>query len=295
VLEIDHLTKRYGDRVALNSLTFAVRPGEIFGFVGPNGAGKTTTMRIVLGVLEADAGAVRWLGQPIDSTTRRRFGYMPEERGLYPKMRVGDQLGYLAGLHGLDGAAAKAAALRLAAELGVAERLRDPVEKLSLGNQQRVQLAAALVHDPELLVLDEPFSGLDPVGVDVLAGVLATRVATGAAVIFSSHQLELVERLCQDVGIIVSGRMVATGTVTELRRRGQRPRWRVAGPPAGWADVVPGVRTVDTRDGAVVVELTEPATPASLLDAARRAGPVTHFAGIEPTLSDIFREAVITR
>ena len=160
---------RYGSRVALDGVTYSVRPGEMFGFVGPNGAGKTTTMRIVLGVLEPDAGSVRWAGAPLDGATRARFGYMPEERGLYPKMRVGDQLSYLAELHGVAAAEARSAAVRWATELGIADRLGEPVEKLSLGNQQRVQLAAALVHDPDLLVLDEPFSGLDPVGVDVLA------------------------------------------------------------------------------------------------------------------------------
>ena len=175
MLEFDGLTKRYGSTVALQDLTFAVRPGEVYGFVGANGAGKTTAMRIALGVLAADAGEVRWQGRPVTFETRRRFGYMPEERGLYPKMRVAEQLVYFARLHGLDPATAAAAADRLTEQLGVAERRGDAVERLSLGNQQRIQLAAALVHDPEVLVLDEPFSGLDPVGVDALAGVLLER------------------------------------------------------------------------------------------------------------------------
>jgi ABC-2 type transport system ATP-binding protein len=191
----------------------------MFGFVGPNGAGKTTTMRIILGVLAADAGAVRWREQPVTAQTRRRFGYMPEERGLYPKMRVRPQLTYLAALHGV--AAPEAAADRWIERLGIAERADDRVEALSLGNQQRVQLAAALVHEPELLVLDEPFSGLDPVGVDVLSGVLAEYAATGVPVVFSSHQLELVERLCEAVAIIKDGRLVASGTVEELRGPGR--------------------------------------------------------------------------
>src|SRR6185436_15703812 len=174
-----------------------------FGFVGPNGAGKTTTMRIILGVLTADGGEVRWRGSPVDAGTRRRFGYMPEERGLYPKMRVRTQLVYLASLHGV--ADPEAAASRW-------------IERLGL--QQRVQLAAALVHEPELLVLDEPFSGLDPVGVDVLSGVLREYAATGVPVVFSSHQLELVERLCEAVAIIKDGRLVASGTVEALRGTG---------------------------------------------------------------------------
>ena len=178
------------------------------GFVGPNGAGKTTAMRIVLGVLEPDAGEVRWRGARVDAETRRRFGYMPEERGLYPKMRVLDHLVYLARLHGLGATDARSSALGAVETLGVADRRTDRVESLSLGNQQRVQLAAALVHRPDVLVLDEPFSGLDPVGVDVLSGVLRERADGGVPVVFSSHQLELVERLCESVVLIDHGRVV---------------------------------------------------------------------------------------
>ena len=175
-------------------------------------------MRIVLGVLSADRGEVRWRGAPVNTDTRTRFGYMPEERGLYPKMRVRTQLTYLAALHGVD--APEAAADRWIERLGLTERAGDRVEELSLGNQQRVQLAAALVHEPELLVLDEPFSGLDPTGVDVLSGVLSEYAATGVPVVFSSHQLELVERLCEAVAIIKDGRLVASGDVEELRGQG---------------------------------------------------------------------------
>ena len=216
MLELIELSRRYGDLVALDGLSFSVERGQMFGFVGPNGAGKTTAMRIVLGVLEADAGQVLWGKRPVDATARARFGYMPEERGLYPKMRVRPQLSYLAQLHGLGAATARAAADRWIERLGLAERANDRVEELSLGNQQRVQLAAALVHDPELLVLDEPFSGLDPVGVDALSDVLRERAEAGVPVVFSSHQLELVERLCHAVAIVSRGRVVACGPVDEL-------------------------------------------------------------------------------
>ena len=177
-------------------------------------------MRIILGVLGADSGEVRWRDRPVDAEVRTRFGYMPEERGLYPKMRVRAQLTYLAALHGVE--RPEAAADRWIERLGITERAHDRVEQLSLGNQQRVQLAAALVHEPELLVLDEPFSGLDPVGVDVLSGVLAEYAATGVPVVFSSHQLELVERVCEAVAIIKDGRLVASGSVDELRGPGRR-------------------------------------------------------------------------
>jgi ABC-2 type transport system ATP-binding protein len=297
MLEFDRVSRRYGEVVALQSLTFSVRPGQMFGFVGANGAGKTTAMRIALGVLAADSGVVRWQGRPVTFQTRRRFGYMPEERGLYPKMRVSEQLVYFARLHGLSGRAATAAADRWTERLGLADRRSDAVEKLSLGNQQRVQLAAALVHDPDVLILDEPFSGLDPVGVDALAGALADRCAVGVPVVFSSHQLELVERLCDAVGIINAGRMVATGTVAELRRTGLR-RLRVVVPDAaaGWAAGLPGVQVASERGAEVVLELggaPGDADDQAVLAAALRTGRVEHFSWREPTLSELFREAVV--
>jgi ABC-2 type transport system ATP-binding protein len=295
VLELRDLARRYGDVVALDGISFTVGKGQMYGFVGPNGAGKTTAMRIVLGVLAADRGEVVFDGAPVTFDTRSRFGYMPEERGLYPKMRVRDQLVYLARLHGLDAAAAGRSADRWIEQLGLVERAGDRVEQLSLGNQQRVQLAAALVHDPELLVLDEPFSGLDPVGVDVLSGVLGDYAATGVPVVFSSHQLELVERLCEAVAIINAGRIVATGPVAELRDRGARDRRvlvDVQGAADDWAARVPGADVVDHGPRGLLIALRDGAGPEDVLDAARAAGTVTHFSLERPTLSDLFREAV---
>ena len=192
-------------------------------------------MRIVLGVLQPDGGEVRWNGRPVDPPAWARFGYMPEERGLYPKMRVDDQLVHLARLHGIDHAGARAAAARWLDRLGLAEVAHRRTETLSLGNQQRAQLGAALVHDPELLVLDEPFSGLDPVGVDVLSEVLRERARAGVPVVFSSHQLELVERLCEAVAIVKDGRLVAGGRVEDLRGSdGRTVRVVVEGAADGW-------------------------------------------------------------
>jgi ABC-2 type transport system ATP-binding protein len=294
VLELQGLTRRYGDLVALDDLSFAVAEGQMFGFVGPNGAGKTTAMRIVLGVLEADAGQVFWRGSPIDEQTRKRTGYMPEERGLYQKMRVRDQLEYFARLHGLSPKDARDSTTYWTERLGVGERAGDRVEALSLGNQQRVQLAAALVHGPELLVLDEPFSGLDPVGVDALAEILAEQTAGGVPVIFSSHQLSLVERLCEAVAIINRGRLVATGSVAELRASDGRRRYQieVSGAPADWADTLPAVHMIDKSNGRVVVELEAEGDEQTVLDVARSIGRVTHFSAVEPTLTDLFRQAV---
>jgi len=242
-LELDGLTRRFGDIVALDRLSFTVPTGQVFGFLGPNGSGKTTAMRAVFELVTLDAGAVRWKGVPLTSNDRRRFGYMPEERGLYPGMVVVEQIEYLARLHGVPHGDARAAALHWLEKLGVVDRASSKVEALSLGNQQRVQLAAALVHEPELLVLDEPLSGLDPVGVDAVSAVLVEQAGSGRGVLFSSHQIDLVEDLCESVAIIDQGRLVATGTVEELTTRGRRRLVvKVEGDWTGaWATVLPGV------------------------------------------------------
>ncbi len=292
-MEIDRLTKRYGSVVALSDMTFAVGRGELFGFVGSNGAGKTTTMRIAMGVLSADSGEVRWDGRPLSLKRRRRIGYMPEERGLYPKMRVAEQLIYLGQLHGMSASAAGRAMRSWTERLGVQGRRDDEVQKLSLGNQQRVQLAAALLHEPDLLVLDEPFSGLDPLAVDVMSAVLRERCDAGVPVIFSSHQLDLVERICDRVGIVSAGSMVACGSVAELRLGSPRTLL-VNAPqaPVGWADQLPGV-TVLRHDGArTLVRLSGAADDQQVLRAALATGPVHEFAEQHPSLMDLFRDVV---
>jgi ABC-2 type transport system ATP-binding protein len=295
-LRIEGLTKSYGDLLALDGVSFTVEPGEIFGFVGSNGAGKTTTMRIVLGVLSSDGGRVEWDGRPIDLDARRRIGYMPEERGLYPRMKVGEQLIYLARLHGLDQDEATDAANTWAKRLGIEGRFDDEVQKLSLGNQQRVQLAAALVHTPEVLVLDEPFSGLDPVAVDVMSAVLRARAAAGVPTIFSSHQLDLVERLCDRVGIIKSGRMVAVGTIDELRAT-DAPQWVVDGPSGtDWVTGVPGAGVVSQDGTRQIVEVAGRGggdeSGQAILTAAIAAGPVREFSRRRPPLTEIYRHEV---
>lgn len=298
-LDIDRLDKSYGELRALRGMTFSVAAGEIFGFVGSNGAGKSTTMRIVLGVLAADAGVVRWDGRELDHAMRRRIGYMPEERGLYPRMSVADQLVYLARLHGLTPAAARRSMEHWTEVLGIAARRDDEVLKLSLGNQQRAQLAAALVHEPEILVLDEPFSGLDPVAVDVMSGVLHDQAAAGVPVMFSSHQLELVERLCDRVGIVQAGSMVAVGSIDELRTTEER-RWVVDGPAgASWAAGLGGVRVVSNEGTRTVVEAAGSRSASGpddvdqrVLAAALAAGPVREFGRVQPSLVELYRDVV---
>ena len=265
----------------------------MFGFVGRNGAGKTTTMRIVCGLLAPDVGSVSWDGRPIDARVRERIGYMPEERGLYPKMRLGDQLEYFAVLHGASHQQGRAASRSWLDRLGLGDREGERVETLSHGNQQRVQLAAALVHQPDLLILDEPFAGLDPIATDVMSEVLREQAARGVPVLFSSHQLELVEHLCESVAIIDHGRLVTCGEVDELRAGGPRLlRVDVRGAAPGWVDALSGVELVERADGRTVFRLSRAADPQRILDAARRSGSVTYFAELEPTLAELFREVV---
>ncbi len=292
-LTVRGLTKRYGDVAALTDLSLEVRAGELFGFVGRNGAGKTTTMRIVLGVLAADAGEVTFAGTALTFEARRRIGYMPEERGLYPKMRVAEQLRYLGELHGMTGADARASATRWLERFGLQERRDDELQSLSLGNQQRIQLAAALVFAPELLVLDEPFAGLDPLAVDVMSAVLRGQADAGIPVIFSSHELELVERVCDRVGIIDRGKMVASGTVDELRA-GARERRRVDVPGAAddWDAGVPGATLLESDGSSRVFELDPGVDDQSLLQAALATGPVRAFERVEPSLGELFRTVI---
>ncbi len=294
MLEVVDLTKRYGPVVALDGATFTARPGRIVGFLGPNGAGKTTTMRSIFGLARPDRGEVRWNGVPVDRDARLRFGYMPEQRGLYPRMRVGEQLAYFAQQHGLSSRAANAAAASWLERFGLQDRAKSKLEDLSHGNQQRIQLATALAHDPELLVLDEPFSGLDPLGIRTMAEVLRDRASSGVGVIFSSHQLDLVEDVCEDVVIIARGRIVAQGGIEELRAASGRRNLdiEVAGSDGTWIDGRGDLRVV-SRDGDRVRLLVDASTDLDgLLSLASAAGEVRRFSYEPPKLSELFMEAV---
>jgi len=293
LLSLRGIMKSYAGRKVLDDITFDVVPGRLTGFVGGNGAGKTTTMRIILGVLAKDAGEVTLAGSPVTAADRRRFGYMPEERGLYPKMKVLDHIVYLARLHGFSKADATDRARRLLEELGLGERLDDNVETLSLGNQQRAQIAAALVHDPDVLILDEPFSGLDPLAVDVVAGVLQTRAAQGASVLFSSHQLDVVERLCDDLVIIAGGTVRAAGSRDALRAEHASPRYELlSAGDAGWLREEPGVEVVDFDGGYAVFDVDSDATAQRVLRRAVEKGNVTGFSPLHPSLAQIFKEVI---
>jgi len=294
VLELEGLRRSYGDVVALDDLSFEVPSGQVVGFLGPNGAGKTTTMRAVFGLTDLDAGSVRWNGIPVNQAARRRFGYMPEERGLYPGMHVGEQLEYLGRLHGLSTVDAARATEDWLERLEVADRRDSKVETLSHGNQQRVQLAAALLHDPELIVLDEPLSGLDPTGIDAIGKVLVDQARAGSCVVFSSHQLDQVEDLCERVTIIDHGRLVVSGTVDELETSGARRLVvRIEGDRSGeWARRLPGVTVSEVSAGAVRLVLDRSVDSDDVLRAAMGIGRVTEFSFARRRLSEVFREAV---
>jgi ABC-2 type transport system ATP-binding protein len=294
MLEITDLTKRYGAVVALDGATFAARRGRLVGFLGPNGAGKTTAMRCVFGLARPDRGEVRWDGRPIDRALRLRFGYLPEQRGLYPRMRVADQLSYFGQHHGLSSRDARHAADRWLERFGLADRARSKLEDLSHGNQQRVQLATALVHDPELLVLDEPFSGLDPLGVATMSQVLTERAKAGVAVLFSSHQLDLVEHLCEDVVIVSHGRIVADGRIDDLRSGSGRRHLdvEVSGGGTAWLDGRRDVEIIERKGDLVRLLVGDTVDLDAILAAARAAGPVRRFNFGPPALSEIFMEAV---
>ena len=293
MLELSNVSKRYGNRLALDQVTFTVGDGRLTGFVGGNGAGKTTTMRIILGVLASDGGTVTLGGEPITEGDRRRMGYMPEERGLYPKMKVLEQTVYLARLHGWAPAAARRNAIELLERLGLGERLDDTIESLSLGNQQRAQIAAALVHRPEVLVLDEPFSGLDPMAVETVQGVLADAAAAGAPVLFSSHQLDIVERLCDDLVIIAGGRIAAAGAGDALRAEHGSERWELLTTgDAGWLRLQPGIEVIEFDGGWAVFEAESHAARQAVLAEAVARGEVVSFTREHTTLAQIFKEVV---
>ena len=292
-LLVEGLGKSFGSLQVLHDVSLAVQPGRILGFLGRNGAGKTTTMRCIFGLLHPDAGSIGYGGAPLTRETRRAFGYMPEERGLFPKMSLVGQLVFFARLAGMGRAAAAASADRWIERLGLADRRRDRLETLSHGNQQRVQLAAALVHDPELLVLDEPFSGLDPVGVIEMGEILREAASDGATILFSSHQLELVEGLCADIAILNAGRVVAHGDLEAIRAGSPYRHVEVGVAGSPWLPDRPGLPVV--RGDRPHLLVPRDLTAGQLLAEAQVDGPVTSFRYEPPSLADLFHEAVDAR
>ena len=293
-LEVRDVAYAYGDRVALDGVGFEIAPGVLTGLLGPNGAGKTTLMRIILGVLSPDRGEVLVHGAPVDSEVRQHWGYMPQERGLYPGMQVGDQVVYFGRLHGLSRAEAADRARRLLAELGLEDRWDQRTDKLSGGLQQRLQLATALVHEPDVVVLDEPFAGLDPVAVAELSDSLRERARAGCTVLFSSHQLDLVQNLCEDILMVDAGRIVLRGPLSSLRAAstGVQLRLDVHAPDRRWLEGFPGAVVVSEEADEVRIAIPPGTDPLRVLDGARAAGRVDDFGLDLPSLSQLFLEAV---
>ena len=298
MLEARGLTRRFGDKTAVDDVSFEVADGQVTGFIGGNGAGKTTTMRMIMGVLEPSAGEALWNGEPMTREHRRRIGYMPEERGLYPKQPLIDQLVYLAQLRGVAPAAARARGLELLERFGLGDRAKDKLEALSLGNQQRVQIAASVIAEPDALILDEPFSGLDPRAVDAMADLLREFTSRGVPVLFSSHQLDLVERLCDSLVFLAGGRVAAQGTAAQLRRSGRVRHRLVLDSDAGWvrdvADRV-GIGVVDVDGPRALLELPDGAegrerASDELLRTVMARASIREYAEVLPQLADIYRE-----
>jgi len=292
-LEIRNIAHSFGDRVALEDVSFDVLPGVITGLLGPNGAGKTTLLRIMLGVLGPDSGEIRYDGRLVDAEDRRRWGYMPQERGLYPGMSAGDQVVHFGRLHGLSRQDATSRAHELLAELDLEGRWDDRTDKLSGGMQQRLQLASALVHNPAVIVLDEPFAGLDPVAVASLSETLRQRARDGRTVLFSSHQLDLVQDLCENIAMVDRGRTVLLGSVATLRASSHRRQLRLhlESPDRRWLLALPEVSVVSDQADDLRLAIPPGTDPLAVLDAARAAGRVDDFGLDLPTLSQLFLAA----
>jgi ABC-2 type transport system ATP-binding protein len=295
-LVVDHLHKRFGSVRALDDLAFEVPRGQVFGFLGANGAGKTTTMRIALGVLEPDAGRITWQGTESHLLPRATWGYLPEERGLYPRMRVLDQLVFFAGLHGVPAGRAKREALAWLRRFRAEDLAPRKAEQLSKGNQQKVQFIAAVLHEPQVLLMDEPFTGLDPVNVMLLREAFLELRDRGRTVVFSTHQMEVAEALCESVAIVDRGRMVVGGPLREVRRSTGRRMVRVSvadDPRLSWLAGVPGARVIQAGMDRSMVELDAGLEPDVVLAAAVAAGArVIHFEVADPTLEQVFIDHV---
>lgn len=295
-LLIENISKSFANVQAVRNLSMKVESGEIFGFLGPNGAGKTTTIRMILDILRPDSGSITWNGTPVSDIPRKAWGYLPEERGLYPKMTVEDQLIFLARLYGMPKNVVKQELDEWLERFQITSYRKKKVEELSKGNQQKVQFLATILHEPDILLMDEPFSGLDPVNVNLLKDAFLEMHHRGKTIIFSTHQMETVEELCENISIINKGQVVVEGSVRQVKRSAGRTVVRLAldnDPQIAWLDQIPGVTVTKRRQDYVEVNLAPPATTDQILQTAlQRGGHITRFELAEPSLTDIFIERV---
>jgi len=295
-LIVEHVNKSFAQFYAIKDLSMEVREGSIFGFLGANGAGKTTTMRMILDILRPDSGSITWNGSDVRQIPRQNWGYLPEERGLYPKMKVDEQLLFLARLNGLSKHAAEQRLDEWLARFQINANRKKKIEELSKGNQQKVQFLAAILHDPTILIMDEPFSGLDPVNATVLKDAFLEMHRQGKTIIFSTHQLEQVEELCQDIVIINKGESVVQGSVQEVKRQHGRNVARLKldnDPEARWLETLTGVQVTKRRQDYIEMQIQANLNPNLIIEAAlQHGGIISHFEITEPSLTDIFIERV---
>lgn len=293
VLQLDGIVKRFGSKTAVNGISLTAHPGEIYGLIGANGAGKTTTMRMVLGLIYPDAGRITYGGKPFSKEQKGRFGYLPEERGLYPKLKVSEQITYLAELRGMGRAEADRSLKQWLERFGVEEYYNKRVEELSKGNQQKIQFIAAVVHDPEYLILDEAFSGLDPVNVELLKNVIVSLKQEGKTILFSSHRMEHVEELCQNITILDRSNAVLQGNLKEIKKRYPKERvfLKTERPLAG-LERLEGVLSVKTLESGYDIRIAEEGAAQRILQHAAATDVVLRFEVQEPTLNDIFIKTI---
>jgi ABC-2 type transport system ATP-binding protein len=295
-LVVEHINKSFAQNHVIKDLSMEVREGSIFGFLGPNGAGKTTTMRMILDIIRPDSGRISWNGEDVREVPRRNWGYLPEERGLYPKVEVEEQLVFLARLNGLAKSAAREQLDEWLERFQITEYRKMKVEELSKGNQQKIQFLATIIHDPLILIMDEPFSALDPINANLLKEALLEMHRRGKTMIFSTHQLEQVEELCEDVLIIDKGQTIIQGSVREVKRQHGRNAARLKldnDPEALWLDTLEGVQVTKRRQDYIEMQIQSNLNPNLIVEAAlQHGGIISHFELTEPSLTDIFIEHV---
>jgi ABC-2 type transport system ATP-binding protein len=295
-LLVEHINKSFAGFQAVKDLSMEVREGAIFGFLGANGAGKTTTMRMILDILRPDSGHISWNGLDVRKVVRRNWGYLPEERGLYPKMAVEEQLLFLARLNGLSKQTAKKELDEWLERFQITANRKKKIEELSKGNQQKVQFLATILHDPAILIMDEPFSGLDPVNANVLKEAFLEMHQRGKTIIFSTHQLEQVEELCEDIVIINKGQSIVQGSVREVKRQHGRNVVRLKldnDPEATWLDSLEGIQVSKRRQDYIEMQMQANLNPNLIVEAAlSHGGIITRFELAEPSLTDIFIDYV---
>ncbi|WP_160035154.1 ABC transporter ATP-binding protein [Paenibacillus sp. An7] len=294
-LELNQVMKQYGDKLAVNGVTLSVKEGEIYGLLGANGAGKTTTMRMVLGLIYPDGGQISYNGKSFSPELQHLMGYLPEERGMYPKVKVSEQINYLGRLRGMSAKEADESLKYWLEKFEVPEYYDKRIEELSKGNQQKMGFIAAVVHHPQILILDEAFSGLDPVNVELLKSTVKEMRDEGTAILFSTHRMEHVEELCQNITILQRGNSVVEGSIREIKSRYPREQVRlITSEEVSGLELLPGVTKVERMERGYLITIRSMEAAQLVLQKALETATVEHFEIKEPTLNQIFIKEVGT-